>query len=1109
MVDVEEVIFLSHDLNTELMSFVIQPMSGNEAVIDNEEVVFLDQLRAILPDTNRASIAVGYFFISGFAEIMGSLERIEKSPNPDHVMRLLISPTTDRKTAEALLAGNETYPEARKAAEEEWVTEDVRKRATDEVRRTLEYMPQTEKDRAASEKLIDLIRKKKLQVRVYTKSQLHAKAYIFELEDKHLPLMAIVGSSNLSLSGIREHAELNLRTNNHNDAKDILRWFDSHWKEGSTEFTGDMADILAQSWAGRARPPADVYRKAALHEHDDQPVVPISNFRERELFDFQKAAVYRAIRRIDEYGGVIIADVVGTGKSFIGSAVLKHLSESRRSKPLIICPPHLKDMWRDYLRRFEMYGEVESRYKIGMEDVLSRYAHCDAILVDESHNFRNSNTYSYKALLAYMEEKADDAYMIMLSATPISNSPTDLKNQLQLFPSGRLAGLPPLRDTTLDEYFRGVMDGNQITDEGAERIRELLRHILIRRTRTQIMRKHAKKDGDRFYLEKDGKRRYFPKRCLKHPEEYDVDKVYNRSFDEIQDAIRRLKLARYAPGNYIRKEYLDPTHPEHRKYQELERTSLPLIGIVRTSLLKRMESSIAAFADSVDRYLNGYKEFKRILAGGTVPIGKEFHDEIYKKISSDQDDYDDADLSEIKSQYDIRAFDVERWKADMAQDVNTFASIRGNLVEKGQFTRHDDKLHKLRDLVLGMKSEKALIFTESAVTARYVHEYLDKTIGKAEGIRMEEIDSKKGSAEKNSVVKRFDPENNNATAEERRKEIDVLISTDVLSEGVNLQAGRIVINYDFHWNPVRLIQRVGRVDRIGTEHETIEIFNFLPTTEIDRQLSLRERVASKIRIIREIIGHDQKILEATEDIDDAGVADIYDSEEDVLDIEDGGLLDTETESERQADEIRADEAELSRIQAMPYGIRSSAGSGRLLIACEAQEEVVDGTGAVVSERPFRKHYEVAGGKCRRIFPLSFLKQVGARAAGTPASLNPEYDSMVTLAWREFGRDAKNSAAKTRLLKHQTYFEGKLKRIAADPVLGRRAKLLLPFVLGKMMMNLQPYRKLAELSREIDAEVGITDSEILSRLETVRSNYSATYRKRIRRPRILYSMMVGS
>ena len=156
-------------------------MSSNAAVIDNENVVFLDQLKEILPHTKRASIAIGYFFISGFAEIMDSLDRIENSPNPNHVVRLLISPTTNRKTAEALLAENETYPEARKAGEVEGDEEETRRKAGDEVRRTLEYMPQTEKDTSASKKLMDLIRKKKLQVRVYTKGRLHAKAYIFGL----------------------------------------------------------------------------------------------------------------------------------------------------------------------------------------------------------------------------------------------------------------------------------------------------------------------------------------------------------------------------------------------------------------------------------------------------------------------------------------------------------------------------------------------------------------------------------------------------------------------------------------------------------------------------------------------------------------------------------------------------------------------------------------------------------------------------------------------------------------------------------------------------------------------------------------------------------------
>ena len=761
-------------------------MSGNAAVIDNENVILVDQLRSILPTTKRASIAVGYFFISGFAEIMDSLDKIEKSDDPDHVLRLLISPTTNRPTAEALLAGNEARADVLRAAEAEGERDDGRSRAVDEVKRTLEYMPQTESDQKAAVKLGELIRRGKIQVKVYTKDQLHAKAYVFEIDGGLLPILAIIGSSNLSVSGIREHAELNLRTNDDRQAREILEWFDRHWKDpGSVEFTRDVGDILEKSWAGTARAPGDVYGKAALYEHDDQPAAQMPHFPERELFEFQKAAVYRAIRRLDDYGGVIVADVVGMGKSFIGSAILKHLKETRRSKPLIICPPHLKDMWRDYLREFDLYGDVVSRYKIGMEDILTRYTHCDAVLVDESHNFRNSNTHSYAALQAFMDEKADDAYMIMLSATPISNTPTDLKNQLRLFPAGRISAIPPLSDTTLDEYFKGVMDEHALTDSGAEKIRELLRHILIRRTRTQIMKKYAKKDGERHYIEKDGERRYFPKRRLRHPEEYDVNKVYNDAFCEIQDAIRNLKLARYAPGDYIRSEYLDPAHPEYKRYFELKRTTLPLIGIVRTSLLKRMESSIAAFADSVDRYLNGYKEFKRLLNEGMVPIGKEFHDEIYKKISSDTDDYDDQRLAGIKSQYDIRAFDVGRWKSDMAHDVNIFASIRGNMVHKSEFTKYDDKLHRLLALVGTMESEKILIFTESSVTARYIHGYLS---GKIPVRNMAQIDSKQGNREKNAAVGRFDPKNNNVKVD-RSEEIDILVSTDVPLRG-RQHAGR-------------------------------------------------------------------------------------------------------------------------------------------------------------------------------------------------------------------------------------------------------------------------------------------------------------------------------
>lgn len=908
-------------------------------IIDNEKTVFLDELRKFLPHTERASIAVGYFFISGFAEIMDSLGRLEKSGDPDHVLRLIISPTTDRPTAEAMLEANESRQDVEREHARGLPVEESIQKAKDGVRRTLEHMPQSERDGRAVQRLISMIRKGKVKIKVYTQDRLHAKAYIFELDAGQTTReVAIVGSSNLSISGIREHAELNMQTTHAGDHNELLEWFDRHWDDPSCqEFTEEVAVILESSWAGKDYAPSDVYGKAVLHEHPDDFEDDLGGgiSDEIELFDFQRRAVAEAIRKLDDYGGVIIADVVGTGKSYEGSAVLKYLKEYRRAKPLVICPPHLMDMWKGLLKDFQIYGEVESRYKIGMDnDPLRNYTHCDAILVDESHNFRHHTTQAYGALLRFMEDKADEAKMIMLTATPISNTIHDLKNQLKLFPPEGIEQIPVLGSTTLDEYFKGLEKPDaDMTPEAVAKIQDLLRHVLIRRVRSHIIEAYAEADGDRYYIEQAGKRRYFPKRNLENPEEYDADKVYNNAFGTIESYIEELHLARYAPGKYVKDEYR-----ADEKYQKLVNAVRPLVGIVRTSLLKRMESSIAAFASSVENYQNGTKEFKAQLLKGRIPIGKEFQDIIYKKIT--EDDYDAEEKMEgIKSQYDAKAFDMDRWIADITRDIGTLASIRGVLPDKHEFTRQDDKLHRLLDIVR-VKNEKILIFTESAITAKYIFNYLKSNLPSR---KIAQIDSRQDQKTKTYLVKKFDPIHNRGDDISRDDELDILVSTDVLAEGVNLHACKTVINYDFHWNPVRLIQRVGRIDRIGSDHPTIDIFNFLPTTTIDNHLSLRGRVAAKIRTIRQIIGADQKILEATEHIDEDAVMEIYNPTDDdsVLDPKlSGGLLDIgQTESQKQADRIKNSPHRRKYFEELPLGLRATAGSGRLLIACEAKETI--------------------------------------------------------------------------------------------------------------------------------------------------------------------------
>ena len=1074
-------------------------MRSNESVIDNENVVLLDQLKLHLPNTTRASIAVGYFFISGFAEIMNSFEKIEKSDNPDHVIRLLISPITNRITAEALLASNESFGDVQRMASTS--INDGKKKAVGQVRDSLGHMPQSRQDQDAVARLIDLIRKKKLQVRVYTKAQLHAKAYIFELDNPQLPRMSIVGSSNLSISGIREHTELNLRTNVDNDSEKLLEWFDRHWEE-SEEFTEEMSNIMDDSWV-KTRTPQDVYHKAVLHEHgtlDDIDGGDVEGIGPLKLFDFQKMAVANAISKINEYGGVIIADVVGTGKSYIGSMILKYLKEKNRSKPLIICPPHLIDMWKNYMTIFDVHAEVVSRYKIGMEDnILQRYTNCDVVLVDESHNFRNRNN-AYDALYSFMEQQPDDSCIIMLTATPISNSVNDLKNQLKLFPADRISNVPPLGNTNLDEYFKGAEQAHQLTPEGEDRIREMLRHVLIRRTRKQIQDNFAKKDGDRYYLESESGRKYFPRRKLDNPKEYDIDMVYQNSFEKIQKYIESLKLARYTPGNYIKEEYRNTTHPQYKKYNDLTTSMLSLTGIVRTVLLKRMESSIAAFTSSVNNYEKGSDKFLDYLKDGIVPIGKDYQDRIYKSVMYDDEEYDYGD--ELgPSAYDIEAFDIDRWKADIVSDIATFNSMLNLLPKKEKFHKFDDKVHTLLNILESRKDQKILLFTESRVTAQYIYSYLKE---KMPDTRMEQIDSKKSSREKNEFIRRFDPVNNNADVPPERQ-LDLLISTDVLSEGVNLQAGKTAINYDFHWNPVRLIQRVGRIDRIGSEHDTVDIINFLPTAKIDEHLGLRERVAGKIETIRKIIGQGQNILEASEIVDSSAVVDIYSGQDSVLDKSSDSILDLiQTAAELDAEKIRGNDELRKKIENLPLGIRSATGSGILLVACEADERILL-DGGIISTKTFRRHYKIQDGNITKMTASSFLKELGDGSNKSKVPVDSQHGDMLNDAWKKFTRDVKNEQARRQTVKLQTYFERKLQTIAEDDVIGRRAMRLVPKITQMMVTNRQPYRNLNDLRRRINKE-SLDDAAIIEQLESILKR-PYHYRREVGRPRILYSMMV--
>ena len=285
----------------------------------------------------------------------------------------------------------------------------------------------------------------------------------------------------------------------------------------------------------------------------------------------------------------------------------------------------------------------------------------------------------------------------------------------------------------------------------------------------------------------------------------------------------------------------------------------------------------------------------------------------------------------------------------------------------------------------------------------------------------------------------------------------------------------------------------------------------MPTTRIDATLSLKDRVARKIDTIRRILGHDQQILDSTERFDPEAVSAIYQGKDEVLDSEMVGLLNFgESKAENDANKIRKDETRLKHIENLPFGIRSVSGKGKLLIACEAEEVIINEKNEKIFTRSFRRHYEITSKETRMIWTSTFLKQLGDNNNVSPGDMDLAYNDFVVKGWTTFGRDMKNTMARKSILKHQTYFDKKLMAISKDSDIGREAASLLPFVRQMMLVNHQPYKKLDELRKRIDRDSTADEHTIITGLMEIRQKYEQTkYQKYISKPRILYSMMINT
>jgi superfamily II DNA/RNA helicase len=927
-------------------------------VIDNRNEKLIDHINKILDSTERAKFAVGYFFVSGLTAIREHLESIKE-------LRLLIGNTTNRETLEQISEGYRRLELVEQAAEamnypKRTEIRQIRDNTASNLRGAMELVDQTDEAQEVLNLLARLIQEKRLKVRVYTKGRLHAKAYIFDYKQdgRYEKGIGIVGSSNFTLSGVIHNTELNVVVRGDGNHAELSRWFDELWADAQ-DFDEILMQEIRQSWAAELARPYEIYMKTLytlvedrLEGEEAREVLWDDEIR-RKLTNFQEGVVLQAVQMIQDYGGCFISDVVGLGKSFIGAAILKYLERRQGVRPLIICPKSLEEMWagtRGYNETYALNAAVVPMSLFREDDIgtynylLDNYPNRDFVLVDESHNFRHSDTQRYRVLQTFL---ATGRKCVFLTATPRNKSIWDVYNQIKLFHQDDTTDLP-VYPSNLRQYFRSI-------ESGKRKLPDLLRHVLIRRTREHILKWYGydaetdeKIDPSRFQEYKDGSRRgyvlvgdrrqFFPRRELETIE-YSIEATYQGLYQKIRRCLGRperskdsatrkdeLTYARYGLWHYVR-----PDKQKASPYDRLERAGANLRGIMRIMLFKRFESSVYAFRETLKRLFRIHNAFLESLERGIVPAGDKAQDILYESDQMEEADLFDA-LREATGTYNINDLSIETLKRDISQDIGLLNSM---LEMVKPITPENDA--KLRVLMQRLDEDplsegKRLIFTQYADTARYLYDNLDP------GHERDDIEVIfSGDKSKSRVVGRFAPKANPELA--AKPEIKTLVSTDVLSEGLNLQDCDKVINYDLHWNPVRLIQRFGRIDRIGSEYDFIYAFNFLPETELERNLGLQEKLANRIQEIHDTIGEDAAILDETEQINEEAMYAIYEKKGQQLNlfVPDEDFLDL-NEAEQKLRQLRDENPEeFERIANLRDGIRSSYSTDTkgLYVFCQA------------------------------------------------------------------------------------------------------------------------------------------------------------------------------
>lgn len=872
-------------------------------IFDNISNQLLAVLRSTLETANNADFCVGYFNLRGWQALDDLIA--DWQPNEGQVCRVLIG--MQRPPHEEVRELYQVRTEADDALIDNAQASRLKLRFAQHLREQITFGIPTARDEAGLRQLAKRLRAGQLIVKLFLPYPLHAKLYLLFRKDANNPITGFVGSSNLTMSGLSRQGELNVDVLDHDATEKLSGWFRDRWDERwCIDVSADLAEVIETSWAREAVvAPYLIYLNMAYHLSVEARA-GLSQFRlpprfEEELFEFQKSAVKIAARHLNRRGGVMIGDVVGLGKTIMATALARMIEDELSYETLIICPKNLVPMWEAYRKEYGLRGMVMSLTQVNHPSKgLKELKPYRLVLIDESHNLRNREGRRYKAIAQYIRQC--DSRVILLTATPYNKTLTDLSSQLRLFIDERAnLGIRPehfmrkkgMSEAQFERQYQCPTHSIQAMEKSDELDdwRELIRLYMVRRTRGFIIDNHAKQDakGRSYITDSNGERRYFPNRTplsLGFPiDENDPTDQYARLYSEpVVEVINALHLSRYGLGSYA-----DPfaiktaSAAERKQMEDLGKAGKRLIGFCRTNLFKRLESSGFSFLQSLERHILRNEIYIHALDNNLdLPIGTldaglldvQRFDEDSDGLTSEPEDLFDGMIEESTeepaSQAEIvyRQYATEyrkrfKWisprlfkktlREHLAADVD---ELRALLTQHGVWQPVlDRKLGQLRDLLKRTHAkDKVLVFTQFADTARYLgSELLNDGMNQLAVVTG-------ATADPYAVACRFSPRSNKATLP-KGEELRVLICTDVLSEGQNLQDCAVVVNFDLPWAIIRLIQRAGRVDRIGQQAEEIRCFSFLPADGVERLINLRSRITERLRQNAEVVGTDEAFFE--------------------------------------------------------------------------------------------------------------------------------------------------------------------------------------------------------------------------------------------------------